>query len=230
MTIFGKIFIFSIIALINFNSLLFAFTYYWGAHPDKERVVFKFDTTVPSKFEILRKNKDSIQLNLSNEFLSKEPIPKSQLVKNMTILKSININNATIKIYTHTPDFKVEWFVLKEEKKLVVDLLKQPYNEKNIQESNELTISEGNNTTINATNKTSTDNSSLLIKNKNEHNSTFYDNSSMNYTERQEIKSFAVKGFINKNATIYNPNREYYPQKIEKKEDYIQLSKKKNMK
>ncbi len=230
-----KILCFFILLFIKSTSLLLGYTYYWGSHPDRERFVLKFDKTIPSTFKIFRQDKYTIKIIIPDEFLKEETIPSSKFVKNMTILKSVDVKKGTLTIFTHVPDFELNWFLFAEENKIVVDLIKKPYEQIKNEERNK-DIEVDNDNLSKTTNKNIVDNSSSQSENGTLNNLVSEGNKTKPILkEIKYVKSFAVKGFVNKNATIYNPNKEYYPEKIENKKienekEHAKIEKKKILK
>ena len=219
--------IFFLIFSLN-TEIVYSLTYYWGVHPDKDRIVFKFDNKIPKNYKVIRKGPISIELNIPNSFFKQENIPKSRDVKNMSLISKVIINpDGIINIKTKNRNFKLSYFELKEENKIVIDVIKQKitknkkvlitkkkknksFNANNSLNNKEIKANQqkidvriDNKTTISDT----TVNGSLLNKTKEAINGNLKNNL---IREKVNIPGWKIKGKIDKNATIYQPNRIFF--------------------
>ena len=109
--------------LLGSPSVVWGLEYYWGDHPDKERLVFDFSENLPS-YQIDRDSKDSISLSLPLDTWERENRPVSRQIEDMDLLQSVNITGDKISINLQTPKFGYTYFRLQDENKLVFDVFR----------------------------------------------------------------------------------------------------------
>lgn len=98
-----------------------AFNYYWGKHPDKDRIVVKFDGDVP-KYSIARTSKTSIDITLPDGFWAGKRRPPMLLMQTGANAKDIKPTDTGLRIDLRNDTFGYLHFVLEDADKLVVDV------------------------------------------------------------------------------------------------------------
>lgn len=98
-----------------------AFNYYWGKHPDKDRIVVKFDGDVP-KYSIARTSKTTIDITLPDGFWAGKRRPPMLLMQTGANAKDIKPTDTGLRIDLRDDTFGYLHFVLEDTDKLVVDV------------------------------------------------------------------------------------------------------------
>ncbi|MFW5961111.1 MAG: tetratricopeptide repeat protein [Desulfohalobiaceae bacterium] len=98
-----------------------ALEYYWGVHPEKERLVFRFNQGLPKTYTIYRSSPQEVSVFLPEQTITRESWPESTANLQTEIMAAIHLDNTHIKIQTRTPAFGYVHFELSEEDKLVLD-------------------------------------------------------------------------------------------------------------
>lgn len=100
-----------------------AMTYYWGRHPNKERLVFLFQGQVPA-YKIQRIDKTTLRLTFPANIWTKENRPSPIDLSSTKIIKAIILIKNEFYIQTRTPAFGFVHFNLQAPAKLVIDFFK----------------------------------------------------------------------------------------------------------
>ncbi|MGM0423794.1 MAG: tetratricopeptide repeat protein [Thermodesulfobacteriota bacterium] len=98
-----------------------ALEYYWGSHPDKERLVLRFQQGLPDTYTIERSNSQEVSILLQEQTIEQESWSESTGNIQAEILADISLNGNQIRIQTRTSAFGYVHFELPEEDKLVLD-------------------------------------------------------------------------------------------------------------
>lgn len=98
-----------------------ALEYYWGQHPDKERLVFQFSRELSLPYTIKRIGPKEIILTLCPQALAQEPGPETTDTSPAKILDQIALGKENIHIQTKTSAFGYVHFELADQNKLVLD-------------------------------------------------------------------------------------------------------------
>ncbi|GAB6162303.1 hypothetical protein JCM12298_14620 [Desulfothermus naphthae] len=226
MGILIKIILFLIFSL-NAN-IVYSLTYYWGVHPDKDRIVFKFNKKIPKDYRVIRNGPLSIELIIPDSIFRQENVPKSKDVKNTLLISKVIVNpSGVIEIKTKNRNFKLSYFELKEENKIVIDVIKQK-----IINNKELLIPKKKINKYFSENNDSLNIKKERLQPKNTNVKTDINNNLLNgQNNTNEIKNsnlknnlikntintpgWKIKGKINKNATIYKPNKIFFNDTIQ---------------
>lgn len=98
-----------------------AFNYYWGEHPDKDRIVVKFDGDVP-RYSIARTGETTLDIALPEGFWSGRQRPPGLLMTSAMNAERIVPTDAGLRISLKDKTFGYIHFVLEDADKLVVDV------------------------------------------------------------------------------------------------------------
>lgn len=99
--------------------------YYWGRHPQKDRLVFAFASTIPT-FTLERTGPKTLSLNLPEDIWKKETLPQGVSLDTSRMIDQVTRDRHTILIRLKTPAFGFIYFPLVPSKKLVVDIFRDP--------------------------------------------------------------------------------------------------------
>ncbi|MFP4213471.1 MAG: tetratricopeptide repeat protein [Desulfohalobiaceae bacterium] len=102
-------------------SMAWALEAYWGRHPNKERLVFRFSQGLPDDYAVQRIAGREIALSLPGQTLDQEPGPESLTTAQAQILDNILDQEERILILTKTSSFGFVHFELPDQDKLVLD-------------------------------------------------------------------------------------------------------------
>ena len=244
MGILMKIILF-LIFFLNAN-LVYSFTYYWGVHPKKDRIVFKFNEKIPKSYKVIRKGPLSIELIIPESIFRQEKVPRSRDVKNTLLISKVIVNpSGIIDIKTKDKNFKLSYFELKEENKIVIDLIKQKIiNKKLLTPKKKINEFFSNNSDKLNTKNVELEQKSTNLKDNKEVNilkTNINNNLLKKQNNTKELKNnlirntinipgWRIKGKINRNATIYNPNKIFYNDTIRNNVIQNKISSKKQKK
>ncbi|MBT8763511.1 tetratricopeptide repeat protein [Desulfohalobiaceae bacterium Ax17] len=106
-----------------------ALIYYWGKHPQNERIVFKLDQKIP-EFKLERTAKKQLTLFLPPDIWKKELKPTPVDLSFSRLVEKIIISKNGIEIITKHPNFGFITFNLAKEKKIVLDIFYDPLGAK----------------------------------------------------------------------------------------------------
>ncbi len=109
-------------AVLTVSSPGWALSFYWGSHPDKERLVFQFKASLPAEYDLTRTGRRELSLVLPSNTVQTEPWPERESLNGTEILRAIEPEPDRILIRTKTAAFGFVRFELQGENKLVVDL------------------------------------------------------------------------------------------------------------
>ncbi len=257
---FKIIFIFLFVVLVA--QPIWALNVYWGIHPDKERLVFQFKNIINYKYKvIINLKKRSVILKIPYTLLSKENIKKNIYnIQDTKLLSSVIFykNKNYFLIKTKSKKFKVKYFYLKDENKIVIDFyyinnkLAEKNNKKNIKQNlfknttiknnndnntiskkkileKNISVSNSNNTNVKINSNSTANNSTKTFSINNSTSKLNNDNNTVNKNNKRIKLIWDIKGKIDKKATIYNPNTNFsYIEEIEYKKN-IKEKKNKNI-
>lgn len=102
-----------------------ALSYYWGAHPDKERLVFVFDRGIPTH-TVARSGRQSIDIRLPADVWEREAAPQGVNFTAARLVKDVVRTDWGLRIELANDAFSVKDFTLDAQNKLVVDVLRDP--------------------------------------------------------------------------------------------------------
>ncbi|TVM18846.1 hypothetical protein DPQ33_05140 [Oceanidesulfovibrio indonesiensis] len=102
-----------------------AFNYYWGTHPDKDRIVVKFDGDVP-RYTIARTGETTLDITLPEGFWAGRERPPGLLMATAANADRIEPTDAGLRITLKDKTFGYIHFVLEDAEKLVVDVFEDP--------------------------------------------------------------------------------------------------------
>jgi len=106
-----------------------ALIYYWGKHPQNERIVFKLDQKKP-EFKLERTAKKQLTLFLPPDIWKNELKPTPVDLSFSRLVEKIIISKNGIEIITKHPNFGFITFNLAKEKKIVLDIFYDPLGAK----------------------------------------------------------------------------------------------------
>ncbi len=118
-----------LLAVVSMADGTRAMTYYWGRHPEKERLVFAFTGTIPN-FKIVRSGKKTISLILPPTIWDKEPPPTPVDLSVSRMVTRVQDRGRTMQIDLDTAAFGFIYFPLADENKLVLDIFRDPMGAK----------------------------------------------------------------------------------------------------
>ena len=121
------------IGIILWESLLpkqcVALIYYWGKHPQSERIVFKFERKIP-EFQLKRTAKKQITLFLPSDIWKKELKPTPVDLSFSRLVEKIVISRNGLEIKTKHNKFGFISARVSEEQKIVLDIFYDPLGAK----------------------------------------------------------------------------------------------------
>ena len=103
--------------------------YYWGKHPDKERLVFEFNQKIPAAYTIKRTGPERLTLTLPAEVMQQIFEPAGIDTSYADILGPVSLQDNHIHVQTRTPSFGYIHFELQNQNKLVLDLFPDEFGE-----------------------------------------------------------------------------------------------------
>mgnify|MGYP007088119662 CR=1 FL=1 len=106
------------------NSL--AMTYAFGAHPDKDRLVFQFPKHIP-EYTLERVDKTTLELHLPEGYFSQDTPPAAVRLGRAKLLRAVRVSGSTLRITLRKPAFGYLHFTMPERDKLVVDVFRIPW-------------------------------------------------------------------------------------------------------
>lgn len=103
-----------------------ALTAYWGRHPNKDRLVFRFDTRVP-EYSLERVGPREVLLSLPADFWDQEAAELDGLnTAESLLLRGLEQEGSLLRILLASGAFRIEDFTLDEPARLVVDIFRDP--------------------------------------------------------------------------------------------------------
>ncbi len=106
-----------------------ALTYYWGRHPDKERLVIVFPDKIPS-YSVTRTGRTSLEVMLPEDYWETDAKPRPANFSSAKMLKRVKITRDGLEIQVRNPAFGYIQFPLHDRGKLVVDVFSDPIGAK----------------------------------------------------------------------------------------------------
>ena len=106
-----------------------ALTYYWGRHPDKERLVLVFPDKIPP-YSVTRTGRTTIEVGLPEDYWDNEPKPEPANFASASLLKRVKILRDGLEIQVKNAAFGYIQFPLNDRGKLVVDVFPDPIGAK----------------------------------------------------------------------------------------------------
>ncbi|WP_028573886.1 tetratricopeptide repeat protein [Desulfonatronovibrio hydrogenovorans] len=118
---------FYILALPVFSLVMDAeaLEYYWGRHPEHERIVFEF-SSLPAEFQVDRTGMEEISLVLPGDIWETEERPSEIDFRGSGLFRNVRISGSSLIIRTTTDAFGYISFTLPAENKIVVDVYRDP--------------------------------------------------------------------------------------------------------
>ena len=105
---------------------LHAMTAYWGRHPDKDRLVFRFDTQVPD-YSLERVGPREVLLSLPADIWERETADLVGLnTADALLLRGLEQEGNLLRIRLASETFRIEDFTLDAPARLVVDFFRDP--------------------------------------------------------------------------------------------------------
>ncbi len=103
-----------------------AMTADWGRHPDKDRLVFRFDTRVPD-YSLERVGPREVLLSLPEDIWDREaPYLGGLDTAEAMLLRGLDKEGNQLRIRLSSETFRIEDFTLEEPARLVVDVFRDP--------------------------------------------------------------------------------------------------------
>lgn len=102
-----------------------ALTYYWGTHPDKERLVLDFDRGIPDH-ALSRTDRQSLTLTLPDNFWRTHQRPGSKDFAPARFLRDVAVTDSGLRIDLRTDAFGYIHFSMDEDDKVVIDIFPDP--------------------------------------------------------------------------------------------------------
>ena len=99
--------------------------YYWGSHPQKDRLVFTFSSTIPT-FTLQRTGTKTLSLTLPKDIWNKEAHPEAVALDASRMIDQVTRDKNILFIRLKTPAFGFIYFPLVPSNKLVVDIFRDP--------------------------------------------------------------------------------------------------------
>ncbi len=103
-----------------------ALTYYWGQHPQNERLVFEFQSTSLPEFNIRRSGPQTLKLQLPKDIWAKESKPQPIDLSGSRLFEDVALSGNTFSIHMQTNRFGYISFPFREEDKIVLDAFFDP--------------------------------------------------------------------------------------------------------
>jgi TolA-binding protein len=103
----------------------FGLSYYWGSHPDRDRLVFVFPGEIP-EYTLERVDAKTIQLTLPEGYWSTVPKPDATLLYATKLIKNVVPTPTGLVVDLQTNAFGFMFFPLKDSNKLVLDVFDDP--------------------------------------------------------------------------------------------------------
>ncbi len=98
-----------------------AMEYYWGRHPDHERIVFEFQEKMPD-YSALRSARERIDVILPEDIRQCIQIPEAVGFSAADLIREVQIQGHRIHVYTRSTEFGFITFTIPEENKIVLDI------------------------------------------------------------------------------------------------------------
>lgn len=105
-----------------------ALNYYWGVHPDKERLVIEFDGPVPV-YGVDRAGRQALFVDLPPERLTANR-PPSRDIGGTRLLSRVRVTDSGLSVELRDPAFGYITFPLPESRKIVIDVFPDPIGAK----------------------------------------------------------------------------------------------------
>ncbi len=106
-----------------------AFTYFWGSHPNHERIVFEFPGQLPD-FDVNRTGTSELTLFLSEKIPEPETSPPRVDFAGSRLMSNVLVQERSCIIKTKTNAFGYISFALPHENKVVIDIFQDPLGAK----------------------------------------------------------------------------------------------------
>ena len=103
----------------------FGLSYYWGSHPDKERLVFVFPVAIPA-YELVRTDTKTLTLTLPEGYWAKDQKPEATNLGATKLIKEVVATPTGLVIDIRTNGFGFMSFPMNERNKLVLDVFIDP--------------------------------------------------------------------------------------------------------
>lgn len=107
----------------------FGLSYYWGSHPDRDRLVFVFPGPIP-EYAVERVDAKTLQLTLPEGYWSTAPKPDATLLYATKLIKNVVPTPTGLVVDLQTNAFGFMHFPLKDGNKLVLDVFDDPLGAK----------------------------------------------------------------------------------------------------
>ncbi len=111
--------------LPGFVQTAHSMTYYWGQHPNHERVVFEFQYPV-ADFSVMRTGKEEVTMHLPDGFRRDEALDPRVDFSGSRLLRDVQVRDESVIIQTRTNAFGFISFAMPQENKVVVDFYQDP--------------------------------------------------------------------------------------------------------
>ncbi|MGM0610239.1 MAG: tetratricopeptide repeat protein [Thermodesulfobacteriota bacterium] len=121
--------LFLLYLLSSFHSPAYALSYYWGRHPQNERLVFEFQSTIP-EFKLNRTERRQLTLTLPKNIWKQESRPQPISLSSSRLIDKVSIQENSLLISLRTDSFGYISFPYQEEDKIVVDIFHDPTGKK----------------------------------------------------------------------------------------------------
>ncbi len=99
--------------------------YYWGQHPDHERIVFEFQQELP-EFSAVRSARDRIGVNLPRDIWDRAQMPEPVDFETAELIREVQVQDNKLFVQLRTDEFGYITFTLPQENKIVLDIFPDP--------------------------------------------------------------------------------------------------------
>jgi len=118
-----------LVQLCLMHGLAGAMEYYWGSHPDHERIVFEFQEEMPD-YSAFRSARERIDVVLPEDIRQHIRIPEEVDFSAADLIQNVQFLDHRIQIYTGSAEFGFISFTIPEENKIVLDIFEDRLGDK----------------------------------------------------------------------------------------------------
>lgn len=130
-------FLLTLLATVIYPSSAHSLNYYWGDHPQNERLVFEFDSNIPENFTVDRTGRRQLTLNLPADIWGEESRPKPIDLSYSRLINEVTASENRLIIRVKTAKFGYISFPYTQENKIVIDIFLDPTGAKWKPDTNE---------------------------------------------------------------------------------------------